>query len=189
MKRLLLVLSMLFLGGFEAPVACAQEDAQEPAKQALPENVEFEKDTIIIRKESGEEHIFNVELAQTPPQFQRGLMFREELPEDFGMLFLFPDYIVRGFWMKNTLVPLDLFFLTAAGEIHHIHENAIPHDLSVIAPTQPSKAVLEAPGGTAERLGIQVGDTIEHSFFELINKKKQTQDVTPPASGDESVKN
>ncbi len=112
---------------------------------------------VVVRTANGE-HLFRVEVAATEAARARGLMFREELEPDAGMLFLFDPPRRVGFWMKNTLIPLDMLFADAAGRIIAIVERAEPHSLEPRGPDAPVAAVLEINGGLAERLGIAVGD-------------------------------
>lgn len=108
---------------------------------------------------------FNIELAITPEERARGLMYREELPENSGMLFYFDTDMMLGFWMKNTLIPLDMIFIRNDGTISSIHKNAIPHDLTSIQSKEKVIAVFEINGGTADKLGIKPEDKIHHSLF------------------------
>lgn len=101
-----------------------------------------------------------VELAQTPEEQARGLMFRTELADDKGMLFPFPRERVASFWMKNTVIPLDLIFIRRDGSIESIAANAVPYDESPRASGEPVIAVLELAGGRAAALGIEPGDTV-----------------------------
>jgi hypothetical protein len=110
-------------------------------------------------------HPFRVEIAATPGQQARGLMYRQEMAADAGMLFLFPDDRVLSFWMKNTLIPLDMLFLAADGRIVHIHPRAEPLSLTPIRSPGPARAVLEINGGLSQRLGIRAGDRVEHPAF------------------------
>lgn len=105
---------------------------------------------------------FSVELAVTEEQHQRGLMFREEMADDAGMLFLFGDRRHRVFWMKNTLIPLDILFIDAGGRIMKVHHRAVPGSLETIASDYPVVAVLEINGGLARKLGIKAGDMVRH---------------------------
>jgi uncharacterized protein len=107
-------------------------------------------------------HVFKVELAVTPAARSRGLMHRPELAADAGMLFIFPRREQLSFWMKNTLIPLDMIFLTGDGRIVHVHHMAQPHSLTPIGPQAPAVAVLEINGGLSRRLGIASGDRILH---------------------------
>ncbi len=108
---------------------------------------------------------FDIEVALTQAQQMQGLMNRESLPEDAGMLFVFNTEAERGFWMKNTLIPLDLIFIKKDGAIHHIHANAKPHDLTSIKSQGPVIAVLEIKGGLSKKQNINVGDKVHHPFF------------------------
>lgn len=108
---------------------------------------------------------FNVELALTAEQQMQGLMNRTSMEDTAGMLFIFNDEKERGFWMKNTLIPLDMIFIKKDGVIHHIHENAQPNDLTSIKSQGPVMAVLEVNGGIADKLNIKEGDIIHHPFF------------------------
>lgn len=109
---------------------------------------------------AGATHRFNIEVARTKEEQTRGLMFRTSLPADGGMLFPFPKPRIASFWMKNTLIPLDMFFIRADGSIDRIAENTIPESLEPVVSGGEVSAVLELPGGTAARLGIDETATI-----------------------------
>ena len=109
-----------------------------------------------------ETHSFVVELALDSARQAQGMMFREELSDDHGMLFMFPNEQMRSFWMRNTLIPLDIIFINASGVIVHIHPNAIPLDETAVPSLTPAKAVLELRGGLAEELAINVGDKVQN---------------------------
>lgn len=108
---------------------------------------------------------FDIEVALTPTQKMNGLMHRESLAKNAGMLFMFNEEAERGFWMKNTLIPLDLIFIKSDGRIHHIHANAKPHDLTSIKSNGSVIAVLEINGGLSKKLNININDRINHPFF------------------------
>lgn len=110
--------------------------------------------------------MFQVELANTPESMARGLMYRKSLDADKGMLFVFPTEQTVSFWMKNTLIPLDMVFIAKDGTIGHIHPMAKPLDESPISSTMPIVAVLEIAGGQAAKRGLQPGNTIETSLLE-----------------------
>ena len=101
-----------------------------------------------------------VELALTAEQQARGLMFRESLPSLGGMLFVYPSERNASFWMRNTLIPLDMIFVDAAGVVVRIHEDAVPLDETPIAAGAPSLAVLEVNGGLSRRIGLAPGDEL-----------------------------
>jgi hypothetical protein len=109
--------------------------------------------------------IFGVEMAVTPEEQARGLMFRRELPEKQGMLFDFHREQPTSFWMKNTYVPLDMIFIRADGRILRIAENTVPLSETLVPSGGPVRAVLEVIGGTAKKLGIAPGDRVTHPIF------------------------
>lgn len=122
----------------------------------------FDKDRITLALQNGGEHDFEVELALTWEQQAQGLMYRQSMPADNGMLFLYQSEGVRAMWMKNTYIPLDILFIDRDGIIVSIAERTVPHSLSTITTDQPVKAVLELNGGTVSKLGIRPGDRILH---------------------------
>lgn len=108
---------------------------------------------------------FTVELATTPAQMEQGLMFRQSLAPDAGMLFDFVTPSRAMMWMKNTLIPLDMLFVDGQGRIVNIHERAVPGSLDTIAAAAPVRAVIELNGGTAARLGIRPRDRVIFPIF------------------------
>ncbi len=110
-------------------------------------------------------HSFTVEIADTPDAIRQGLMFRESLAPDAGMLFDFGDVRPASMWMKNTLIPLDMLFMNDNGQVIAIARNAVPGSHRSLGPGVPVRAVLEIPGGRAKALGITPGDTVEHPIF------------------------
>jgi len=102
-------------------------------------------------------HQFEVEVAATPESRSQGLMYRTELADDAGMLFVFERPAEVGFWMRNTFIPLDMIFIDRRGRIVRIHPMAEPHDETLISSGQPVTHVLEINGGLAAELGIEPG--------------------------------
>ena len=102
---------------------------------------------------------FVVEVARTQDQRERGLMYRTELGPRQGMLFVFDDDRVRGFWMRNTPLPLSIAFLSAAGEILQI-ESLIPYSEVVVRSRRPARYALEVNAGAYAEVGAKVGDLI-----------------------------
>lgn len=123
-----------------------------------------ELQTLEIASKSGV-HAFAVELAVTPEQQSRGLMFRQTLPEGQGMLFDFKREQELTFWMKNTYVSLDMIFIRGDGRILRIAENTEPLSERLIHSGGPVRAVLEVVAGTAHKLGIEPGDRVAHPIF------------------------
>ena len=110
-------------------------------------------------------HTFAVEMAVTPEEQARGLMFRRELPEGQGMLFDFQREQPATFWMKNTYVSLDMIFIRADGRILRIAQNTVPLSEALVPSGGPVRAVLEVVAGTARKLGIAPGDRVAHPIF------------------------
>ena len=110
--------------------------------------------------------LFTVEIADTETLRARGLMFRQRLPEDRGMLFDFGLPREVSMWMKNTYISLDMLFIRADGSIAYIAENTVPQSLQAIGVRESVLAVLELAGGAARRLGIRTGDMVHHRIFD-----------------------
>jgi len=102
-----------------------------------------------------------LEVAATDRSREQGLMYRSELADGRGMVFVFPNEVEHAFWMKNTMISLDMLFIGADGRIAGIHENATPLSLAKISVGRPSKWVIEVPAGFSKRRGIAVGDRVE----------------------------
>jgi uncharacterized membrane protein (UPF0127 family) len=111
------------------------------------------------------EHRFMVEIADNDAARQRGLMEREPLPDDRGMLFQFPDVAERGFWMRNTPSPLDIIYIDPHGRIVSIARNTTPMSDEIIPSNGPASGVLELRAGRADEIGARPGDRIRHPFF------------------------
>jgi uncharacterized protein len=130
----------------------AQAPAQTPAQGLEP---------LTIVTASGR-HVFQVEMARTPEQRSRGLMFRRFMPPDRGMLFDFEVVEPVAMWMQNTYIPLDMFFIRPDGVIARIAENTEPLSTRTIPSGEPVLGVLELNGGAAARIGAKAGERIEH---------------------------
>jgi hypothetical protein len=121
-----------------------------------------EHSTVTVNSES-QQFVFSVEIAQTPEKLQKGLMFREFLGENEGMLFIFTDSKERSFWMKNTLIPLDMIFIDENFVIRKIHyavpckQDPCPSYTSGV----PVKYVLEINGNQTTENNIKEGDVVE----------------------------
>lgn len=131
---------------------------------AYAQLVAFQKSALTIDTASGP-HRFALEMALTPEEQEQGLMFRKTLAADAGMLFDFGATRPVAFWMKNTLIPLDMLFIAADGRVADIHERAVPLSEATIEAKVPVRAVLEVNGGTVARLGIKPGDVVHHPIF------------------------
>lgn len=151
MRALLLTLTIATL----VPLACR---AAPSTKAAAPQ-----ADTVKVAvvTEDGRRFEVRVELAATEEERAKGLMFRHRLGVDEGMLFLFPDEAVQSFWMKNTVIPLDMIFIRADGTIAGVVDSAEPHSLRPRSVGRPSRYVLEVNAGWAKRNGVKAGDRVE----------------------------
>ena len=118
-------------------------------------------DEVLLRGDWGQAR-FTVELADTDESRALGLMHRESMATMAGMLFLYEEAQRVGFWMKNTLIPLDMIFMSPDGVVQRIHENAIPLDETIIMGGSGILAVLEINGGMAKTLGITPGSELRH---------------------------
>ncbi|MEO9780348.1 MAG: DUF192 domain-containing protein [Sedimentitalea sp.] len=108
---------------------------------------------------------FAVETVDTPKARSRGLMFRESMPRGSGMLFVYEAPRRASFWMKNTLIPLDMIFVDKTGTVKHVHHRAVPGDLTAIEGGTGIYAVLEINGGLAKSYGISPGSQMRHIVF------------------------
>ncbi|MGO4915054.1 DUF192 domain-containing protein [Pseudogemmobacter sp. W21_MBD1_M6] len=108
---------------------------------------------------------FNVEIADDAGERALGLMNRATMPKSSGMLFVYDRPQAVAFWMKNTLIPLDMIFAGPDGRVRRVHSNAVPHDLTPIDGGDGIFAVLEINGGLSGALGITEGAVIRHPAF------------------------
>lgn len=129
------------------------------------ELVQFEQDNLAIESAGGT-YEFAVEVAETAEQRAQGLMFRQRLAPDAGMLFLYPAEGRLSMWMMNTFLPLDMLFVAADGRIVDIAQRTVPLSTVSIVSEAKALAVLELNAGTAARLGLAPGDRVRHPAFE-----------------------
>ncbi|GLK71737.1 DUF192 domain-containing protein [Ancylobacter dichloromethanicus] len=122
----------------------------------------FEKLTVVTK--AGPLGI-DIEMAVTPAERSKGLMYRAELAPNTGMLFDFGFEQPVTMWMKNTYIPLDMLFIRADGRVASIATDTVPLSTATISSGVPVKAVLELPAGTVRARGIAVGDRVEHRLF------------------------
>jgi uncharacterized protein len=132
--------------------------AAQPAPAEMPESR-------VIVEAAGGRFAFDVELALTPEDQARGLMFRTELAADRGMLFDFGEPRPASMWMRNTYIPLDMLFIESDGRIARIAARTVPLSEEVITSGVPVRAVLELRGGVTDLLGIREGDRVLHPIF------------------------
>ena len=119
------------------------------------------EDSVSLRGPFGEAR-FRVAVADTAAERSRGLMFVDQMAQGVGMLFVYDNEQPVAFWMRNTLIPLDMIFADAEGRVIKVHENAVPHDETPIPSDGPAQFVLEINGGLSRRLGIAAGAEMRH---------------------------
>lgn len=115
---------------------------------------------VTVMTADGKSHDFTAELALSDDEKQRGMMERQSIAPDRGMLFVYQEPQMMSFWMKNTYIPLDLIFIAPDHKIVRIEENAIPLSLDPLLSLEPAIATFEIAGGRAAELGIKAGDTV-----------------------------
>jgi len=108
---------------------------------------------------------FKVEVAGDSASQEKGLMFRKTMAPNAGMLFDFHTTVMTSFWMKNTVLPLDIIFVRSDGTISSIAANAVPFSEAAIPSTEAIRAVLEINAGRAKALGIEPGDKVHAAIF------------------------
>jgi uncharacterized membrane protein (UPF0127 family) len=116
---------------------------------------------LVVHTATGD-YPFTVEVVDTPEKRAEGLMFRQSLADDAGMLFDFKEVRDVSFWMRNTFIPLDMIFISPDGTVESVHVNARPHDPTGIPSGVPVQYVLEIPGGRSVEIGLKPGDKVEH---------------------------
>lgn len=122
-------------------------------------------ESLEVRGPNGVQH-FTVEVADTGAERSQGLMFREKMAMSAGMIFVYEQPTHAQFWMKNTLIPLDMIFADSTGRVTSVHSNAIPHDETPIDGGQGVRFVVEINGGLAKRMGITEGAELRHPSIE-----------------------
>ena len=150
MKRVKFILGVVLFSFPSPPLLHAQDDG------ALS--------SLTIQTQSAT-YSFRTEIAATLEAKERGLMFRQVLPENQAMIFEFSPPQPVQFWMKNTVIPLDMIFVRANGVIAAIAENAVPNSLDPIGVSEPVAAVIEVAGGVARKDGIHKGDHVSGAAF------------------------
>jgi len=155
-------LALLIAAAACSPLAAGSSTAQAPASAAALTVHPVSGLTVVpltVTSASGA-HAFKVEVASTPSEQERGLMFRAEMGADEGMIFPMDPPRPTAFWMKNTVIPLDIIFIGPDHKVLNVAANAVPYDLSPLASVGDAAGVLELIGGRAAQLGIKPGDKV-----------------------------
>ncbi|MDC6366741.1 MULTISPECIES: DUF192 domain-containing protein [Flavobacteriaceae] len=135
----------------------------EVKKEIKTEAITFTKEGSLTIMQSETDSVlvqFDIEIAESDYETQTGLMYRESMEENQGMLFIFPDVAMHSFYMKNTQIPLDIIYIDENQKIASFQKNAKPFDESGLSSQVPVKYVLEINAGLSDAKGIQIGDRI-----------------------------
>lgn len=151
-------LSLLIIGGFF--FSCKEDE--KSIRQVTTAPIEFKKEAeaYLVRTTGDTLQHLDIEIADDDYQRETGLMYRTTLEKNDGMLFIFEEEQPRGFYMKNTNIPLDLIFLNADNKIVNIKKNAKPQSTKTIESEVPAQYVLEINAGLSEEWNLQTGDSL-----------------------------
>jgi len=139
-----------------------------PANPSTPAPRAQDKLPTVVLEPTGRDPVrVVVEIARTDEERRRGLMYRQNLAPGAGMLFLFPSDEIHSFWMKNTLIPLDMIFIRKDGTVAGVVENAVPKTLTARTVGKESRHVLEVNGGFARAHGIREGTRVSYEHVDL----------------------
>jgi uncharacterized membrane protein (UPF0127 family) len=157
--------ALLLLLACQAPEAQGKPPVDRPAATEVTDKdyvmPPLPRAWVRLKDAFGGVHQVEVEVAATPDSRRRGLMWRTELAAGKGMLFLFPEEEVQSFWMANTLIPLDMLFITSRHQVVGIVERAVPESRASRSVGLPSQFVLEVPGGWCQSVGITKNSPVE----------------------------
>lgn len=162
-RALLLIPVLLWIGPAEAQFL----RPYEPFDATKAQSLSLSSGSIVVSDEGGNSktYDFQFEVADTNSTRSTGLMHRGELLENRGMLFDFETDRMVSMWMRNTFIPLDMLFLSKTGEVVTVVEHTVPHSEKPISSGVRVRSVLELAAGTVSRLGIEVGDQVQHDMF------------------------
>ncbi len=159
-SKLFLVLTIALLSS-----SCNSQKVHLPQKEnssAQEDLYKFKKEGELTFTKANGDYIttIDIEIADTEVKRARGLMFREHLGENQGMLFVFPEESYQAFWMKNTVIPLDMIFVNKNRTIVTIHKNTTPYSEQTYPSSKPAIYVVEVNAGFTDKYNIEVGDKI-----------------------------
>ncbi|NRD90262.1 DUF192 domain-containing protein [Sphingopyxis sp. BSNA05] len=159
-KAIALSLALLGTAGISGCYARTGDSAAASTQAELPVSEAGLRQVPLSVRTADGRHNFVVEVAESGAEQAQGLMFRTRLAPDKGMIFPFPQDRIASFWMKNTVIPLDIIFVRRDGTIESIAANTPPYSLESVRSNEPVGAVLEIAAGRAAELGIGPGDTV-----------------------------
>ena len=156
-----LLAAALLLAPACSPQAAAPAPAASEREAAVHPVSGLEVIPLTVTTPTGTRHDFRVEVARTPQQQAQGLMFRTAMEPDEGMVFVFPNAQMRSFWMKNTVLSLDILFIGPDRRVINVAANTTPYSERSIPSAAPAVAVLELNAGRARELGIVAGSQVD----------------------------
>lgn len=164
-KWFLVVLIFLAISSFVVYLSGPFPSSKSSGKSEAVKTISFRQDgTLTITDTTGRPvSTLQIEISESDQSRAMGLMYRNPLPDNQGMLFLFPYEMIQTFWMKNTPSTLDMIFINAAGKIVTIHSYTQPFSTDRYASDQPAQYVLEVRGGFCDTYGITTGQTVTYS--------------------------
>ena len=160
-KRLAGIAGAVTLAACSTQAASEAQTAPAVVESAVHPESGLEVIPLTVTTADGTEHAFRVEVAASPQEQQRGLMFRTSMGADEGMIFPLARVRMASFWMRNTVIPLDIIFIGPDNRILNIAAMTTPYSEESVPSIAPAKAVLELNGGRAGELGIKAGDLVE----------------------------
>lgn len=154
------MVAMLTLGVCCIPL----QSCKEEQKSIKPVVIEFKKEGELVLKKASDSIVKNIdiEIADDDYQTQTGLMYRDHMDQDKGMLFVFPEAEYKAFYMKNTKIALDIIYIDADKNIVSFQKNAQPFSEASLPSNAPAKYVLEINAGLVDQWQLEVGDKIEY---------------------------
>ncbi len=160
MKKRILSLATLSLFLSLSLTSCGDDDKKQEVIETDPITFTKEGELYMIKASGDTLKKLDIELAESDYEHQTGLMYRESMEDDQGMLFIYDDERVRSFYMKNTYIPLDIIYYAADSTLVSIQKNATPRDETSLPSEGPAKFVLEINGGLSDAWGVEQGDKI-----------------------------
>lgn len=166
MLKKLIIISLAFLSSFNLVCKKQDNEVKNENKQQIY-NKQFTKQGELYFQDKAKnlKIKIDVEIAETEEKRHLGLMFREKMDEMQGMLFIFQEEDEQGFYMKNTIIPLDIIFVNLKKEIVKIHKNTTPYSEKTLYSIKPVLFVVEVNAGFTDKYGIKEGDYIDWRRF------------------------
>jgi uncharacterized membrane protein (UPF0127 family) len=143
----------------------AMEEKTETKEKMVAYNFEKQGELSFYTKENKILKQIDIQIADDDSERATGLMFRDKMEESQGMLFIFPIQTYQSFWMKNTIIPLDIMFVNSDFEIIKIHKNTTPYSEESYPSIKPAMYVVEVIGGFTDKYNINEGDKIAYRRF------------------------